>query len=211
MRDAQPKVGILNYGIGNVGSLYSALRFFNQSTYVVNDARKIKEYDIIVLSGVGNFSAAVKKLKKGGFWEEILEYVTYKNKPILGICLGMQMFASKSYEGGEYEGFGFIDGSVVRMEVLNEKLPRIGWFSLSFPKENPIFNGLRYGNFYFMHSYHFLPKDENSVIAVSKYGNLNVVSAVMSFNIVGLQFHPEKSQGDGLRVLRNAMRYLSNV
>lgn len=205
------QVGVVNYGLGNIGSLYSALRFVNSNVGIINEPVEICSHDVIVLSGVGNFSSAVKKLKGKGFWDEILNHVLNKNKPILGVCLGMQMFADKSYENGEHEGFGFIKGKVVKIDVKNLKLPRIGWFQVDVLEDEGIFNGMRYGSFYFMHSYHFVPDNMECVIATSKYGELQIVSAVREHNVVGFQFHPEKSQGDGLRVLKNTLRLVENV
>lgn len=202
------KIGIVNYSIGNVGSVYSAFKFYNFDCFLINEPKELSKVDIIVLAGVGNFITAVSKLKELQMWDRINEEVITKKKPVVGICLGMQLFADVSYEDGETMGFGWIEGEVTKIKGDNLKIPHIGWNGLEY-SDNRLFAGMRYNSFYFMHSYHFIPKDEKVVVARTKYGNLEFISAVRKDNIIGVQFHPEKSQGDGLRLLRNIVEALS--
>lgn len=201
------KIGIVNYSIGNVGSVYSAFRFYNYNVSLIDTPGAVDAVDMLVLAGVGNYPAAASRLKSMNLWERIDEAVTIRKKPILGICLGMQLFADIGYENGKNKGFGWIAGEVIKMEGNNLRVPHIGWDEVS-PQESTLFKNSRYNFFYFMHSYHFMPKDKNAVIASTNYGDLEICAAVKKDNIVGVQFHPEKSQGDGLRFIKNAVEAL---
>ena len=198
------RIGIVNNGIGNVGSVLSALKFYKYGVSLLESPESIDESDALVLAGVGSFASGVSSLSLSGFWKRLEEAVTVEKKPVLGLCLGMQLFATSGFENGEYEGFGWIPGSVLRLESSDDKVPHIGWTEVDWG-ESPLFHGIRYGSFYFMHSYHFVPENPETVIATAMHGSRSIVAAVRSGNIVGLQFHPEKSQGDGLRILRNIM------
>lgn len=198
------KIGIVNNGIGNVGSVLSSLQFYKYGVSLLETPAGIDESDILVLTGVGSFASGVRSLRSRGFWKRLQEAVSVEKKPVLGLCLGMQLFASHGYENGEYKGFGWIPGQVVRLDDKDDKVPHIGWVEVNF-NESAIFQQIRYGSFYFMHSYHFIPENQENVIATARHGSKSIVAAVRSENIVGLQFHPEKSQGDGLRILRNIM------
>lgn len=202
------KIGIVNYSIGNVGSVYSALEFYHYNLRLVDEPEVIKNSDLIVLAGVGNFSTATSRLKELKLWETINYYVREKKKPLLGICLGMQLFADSSHEGGENFGFGWIKGKVVKLEGKEIQVPHMGWDKVE-PADTKLFHGVRYGFFYYMHSYHFIPDDPKVILARTSYGRDNLVACVKKDNIIGVQFHPEKSQGDGLRLLRNAIEELS--
>lgn len=201
------KIGIVNYGIGNVGSVYSAFRFYNYNVELVDTPKMLESVDIIVLAGVGNYPTAVSQLKKLGLWDVIDGLVIGKKKPILGICLGMQLFAEKGYENGENDGFGWILGKVIKLEGKNLKIPHIGWNAIK-PYDTVLFNNSHYNFFYFMHSYHFCPEDKRLTIATTRYGDIEICSAIRKDNIIGVQFHPEKSQADGLRLLKNTIEVL---
>lgn len=202
------KVGIINYGLGNVGSVYSAFKFYGYDVKLINECEELGGADVIVLTGVGNFGCAVSKLKDLKFWDKLNNEVITKKKPILGICLGMQLFADISYEGLKSRGLGWIKGKVVKISGEDLRIPHIGWNSLSGNSAS-VFKGMRYNSFYFMHSYHFIPEDDKLILATTRYGSLNLVAALRKENIFGVQFHPEKSQGDGLRLLRNVMEEIS--
>lgn len=202
------KIGIVNYSIGNIGSVYSAFKFYGFDILLVNRVDELEEVDMIVLAGVGNFTTAVSRLKELQLRDKLNEEVLIKQKPVLGICLGMQLFADIGYEDGENRGFGWMEGEVVKIKGKFLRVPHIGWNEVN-PLDNKLFNGMRYNFFYFMHSYHFLPKDEEVIIATTNYGGSRIVSAVRKDNIVGVQFHPEKSQGDGLRFLKNVVEEMS--
>lgn len=201
-------IGIVNYSIGNVGSVYSALEFYRYNLRLVDEPEVIKNSDLIVLAGVGNFSTAASRLKELKLWETIDYYVREEKKPLLGICLGMQLFADSSYEGGENPGFGWIKGKVVKLEGKGIQVPHMGWDKVE-PADQKLFQGVRYGFFYYMHSYHFIPDDPKVILARTRLGDKELVACVKKDNIIGVQFHPEKSQGDGLRLLRNAIEELS--
>ena len=196
------KIGIVNQGIGNVGSVHSALAFYKYNVLLVNKPNDLKDVGVIVLAGVGNFPTAVSRMRDSMLWDSINEEVLVKKKPVIGICLGMQLFADVGYEGGEHKGFGWIKGKVVKLNGDNLKLPHMGWNKVD-ASDTTLFGGMRYSFFYFMHSYHFLPDDNSVVIATTNYGDAKIISAVRQDNIVGVQFHPEKSQADGLRLFRN--------
>lgn len=195
------KIGIINYSIGNVGSVQSAFNFFKYNTVLINEPSELENVDIIVLAGVGNFNTAVEKLKQYNFLDELNNQVLEKKKPVLGICLGMQLFANSSDEDGYNHGLGWIEGNVKKIST-SLKLPNIGWNDV-IPNNTNLFKDIEENYFYFMHSYHFVPEDENVIISKTKYGELDFVSAIRKDNIIGVQFHPEKSQGNGLKFLRN--------
>ncbi|MFW9990210.1 MAG: imidazole glycerol phosphate synthase subunit HisH [Candidatus Odinarchaeota archaeon] len=197
-------IGIVNNGLGNVGSVLSAFKFYKYNVNLATTPKSIKNSDIIVLAGVGNFKTAVSKLKNLNLWDVINEEVLEEKKPLLGICLGMQLFADISYEDGETEGFGWLNGKVYKIEGKDLRVPHIGWNEVK-PLNTPIFDNIRYFSFYYMHSYHLIPEDRSVVIAVTQYGDLELVAAVKKENIIGVQFHPEKSQGDGLRLFKNVI------
>lgn len=200
------KIGIVNYSLGNVGSVYSAFEFYGYDVALVSRPEELEKYDVIVLAGVGNFNTVVSKLKQLQFWDRLNHEVIIKKKLVLGICLGMQLFADVSYEGGENKGFGWISGKVVKIEGNSIKVPHMGWDKIE-PLDDKLFKGMQNNSFYYMHSYHFIPEDKGIIKAVTRCGDLEIVAAIRKDNIVGVQFHPEKSQGDGLRLLRNFLEF----
>lgn len=196
------KIGIVNYSIGNVGSVYSALDFYRYDVRLVNNPKDLNTIDMIVLAGVGNFTTAASRLKTLHFWEKLDESVQVQKKPLLGICLGMQLFGDVSYEDGENAGFGWIKGRVEKIRGDGLRVPHMGWNQVKHVNKS-LFRGVRYHAFYFMHSYCFIPEDKDVVMATTEYGDASIVSSLRKDHIVGVQFHPEKSQGDGLRFLKN--------
>lgn len=202
------KIGVLDYGLNNVGSLYSAFNFYNYDVSLVNQPDKLKEADLIVLGGVGNFKTAVSRLKELRLWDALNEEVIIKKKRILGICLGMQLFADVSYEDAKTPGLGWIKGKVVKIEGDSVRVPHMGWNEIK-PVKGALWKGIHYNFFYFMHSYHLIPENKDIVLATTSCGEMCIASAIMQDNILGVQFHPEKSQGDGLRFLRNFVEALS--
>ncbi len=198
------KIGIVNYSLGNVGSVYSALRFYRYEVSLVSDPNELAHVDLIVMAGVGNFKVAVSKLKRLHFWDALNEAVCVKKKALLGICLGMQLFGDVSFEDGENAGFGWIKGRVEKIEEIGRRVPHMGWNHVR-PTDEKLFQGVRYHDFYFMHSYHFIPEESDVVMATTEYNDLSLVSGIRKDNVVGVQFHPEKSQGDGLRFLKNVV------
>ncbi len=197
-------VAIIDYGVGNLFSLKSSLEAIGADVVVTSNTDEIKKAEQIILPGVGAFEDAARKLRESGL-DTVIKEECAKGKPLMGICLGMQMLFEKSYEYGEHEGLGLIKGSVRPIsEVIPEnlKIPHIGWNALDFGgKESPLFKYIKDGDFvYFVHSYS--ARDcEDSVIAVSEYG-APLTAAVADKNVFGCQFHPEKSGDVGLSILR---------
>ena len=197
-------IAIIDYGVGNLYSLHSSFKCIGADVVVTSDEKEIRLADKILLPGVGAFEDAAKKLRASGLDKVICEEVK-GGKPLLGICLGMQMLFEKSYEFGEHKGLGLIKGSIRPIsDVIPKglKIPHIGWNALKFcGKKNEIFKYINEGDFvYFVHSFYGADCDE-SVIATSEYG-APLTAAVAKGNVYGMQFHPEKSGEVGLKILK---------
>lgn len=196
-------VAIVDYGVGNLFSLKSSLDAVGAEVIVSGDAEEIKKADKIILPGVGAFEDAAKKLRETGLDRVIVSEVK-KGKPILGICLGMQMLFQKSFEYGEHEGLGLLKGEIrpIAERIPSDlKIPHIGWNALIYKKPSKIFKYIKEGDFvYFVHSYYAADCDE-SVTAVSEYG-AELTASVEMDNVYGCQFHPEKSGDVGLNILK---------
>jgi len=196
---------IIDYGVGNLFSLKSSLAYLGEEAIVTSDRETIESAPRIILPGVGAFADAAAKLRESGL-DEVVKAVAKKGTPLLGICLGMQMLFEKSYEFGEYEGLGLIPGAVKPFAPLigELKVPQIGWNSLSFPKDKgkcPLFKYINEGDFvYFVHSYAAMDCDEY-VTATTEYG-ATLTAAAQNGNVMGTQFHPEKSGNVGLNILK---------
>lgn len=194
-------IAIVDYGVGNLFSLISSFKAIGVDAVVTSDENVLRSADKIVLPGVGAFGDASKKLVDSGLDRIIKEQVAL-NKPLLGVCLGMQMLFEKSYEYGEYQGLGLLKGSVVGFDLPKEyKIPHIGWNRLKFNKENPLLKYINQGDcVYFVHSFHAVGC-EDSLIATAEYG-IDVTAIVAKGNVYGCQFHPEKSGEVGLKILK---------
>ena len=197
-------IAIIDYGVGNLYSLHSSFKCIGADVIVTSDEKEIRAADKILLPGVGAFEDAAEKLRASGLDALICEEVA-KGKPLLGICLGMQMLFERSFEFGEHKGLGLIKGSVRPIsDVIPSglKIPHIGWNALKFSGEkNPIFKYINEGDFvYFVHSF-YGADCEDSVIATSEYG-APLTAAVAKGNVYGMQFHPEKSGEVGLKILK---------
>ena len=196
-------IAIIDYGVGNLFSLCSSFRKIGAEITVTSDVALIEKADKLILPGVGAFADAAQKLRDSGL-DKVLKDQAAKGKPIMGICLGLQLLFEKSYEYGEHEGLGLLKGSVVPMEGVipaNLKIPHIGWNALHFRKESPLFRYIQNGDcVYFVHSY-FASDCDASVIATTEYG-AELTAAVRQGNVMGCQFHPEKSGDVGLNILR---------
>ena len=196
-------IAVVDYGVGNLFSLSSSLSAIGAQTVVTGDAEVIRSADKILLPGVGAFEDAARKLRESGLAEVVCEEAR-AGKPLLGICLGMQLLFEKSYEFGEFEGLGLIRGSVRHIaDVIPSdlKIPHIGWNALHMKKESALFRHIKDGDcVYFVHSF-YAADCEESVIATSEYG-AELTAAVASGNIYGCQFHPEKSGAVGLSILK---------
>lgn len=200
-------IAIIDYGMGNIHSVQKAVEKFTDKVVVVSQAQGLEDADKIILPGVGAFADAALELKNRNLSAAILKQI--KNKKIfLGICLGMQLLFSESSEGGKSKGLNLLSGKVKRFENLADlKVPHIGWNQLII-KNNvcPLLNGVDEGSFaYFCHSYYAEPKDEGVIAASCEYG-VEFPALVWKENIYGLQFHPEKSQKVGLKILENFVK-----
>jgi len=198
-------IAIIDYGVGNLFSLTSSLKYIGAKSVVTGDAEKIKSAEKIILPGVGAFGDAAKALKKTGL-DEIIAAEAAVGKPLMGICLGMQLLYEKSFEYGEHKGLGLIPGTISPLADFLEdkslKVPHMGWNSLVFAQKNHQL--LKYVNehsfVYYVHSF-FAPVSEHTA-AYSGYGNVNITGICAKGNVVGTQFHPEKSGETGLNILR---------
>lgn len=196
-------IAIIDYGCGNLFSLTSSVNALGLDTCVTGDADTIRKADRIILPGVGAFEDAINKLRNSGLADVLIEEAN-KGKPILGICLGMQLLFDKSYEYGEHKGLSLIKGEICPFNGDIEKslkIPHMGWNKLRFIKNSPIFKYITEGDYmYFVHSYYGKNCDE-SLLAVSEY-DVDVPAVVNYNNIYGMQFHPEKSGEKGLLLLK---------
>lgn len=194
-------IAIIDYGVGNLFSLTSSFKAIGEEVIITSDVEIIKQADKLILPGVGAFGDASKKLFDSGLDKVILEEVKNK-KPLLGVCLGMQMLFNESHEFGIHKGLGLINGKVVYIDLPSDyKIPHIGWNALHFKKQSPILKYIEENDFvYFVHSYHAVDCEE-SLVATTDYGR-EITAIVQSGNVFGCQFHPEKSGGVGLKILK---------
>ena len=193
-------IGIIDYGMGNLRSVQKAFEFVGYDAKIINTPAEIERAEKVVLPGVGAFADAIRTIREKNIDKAIYKAID-DGKYFLGICLGMQMIFDKSYENGEYEGLGLIEGKVVRLPD-NVKIPHIGWNDLNIKKDSPIFKGIGKKPYvYFVHSY-YLETDATVVSATVDYGKEIQVAAEKD-NIFALQFHPEKSGDTGLQILKN--------
>lgn len=191
---------IVDYGVGNLKSVTNAMAYLGLPTKITADPRELELADAIILPGVGAFPDAADRLRAPGLDRVLITQA--ERKPILGICLGMQLLFERGSEVRECEGLGLVSGSVERIETPY-KLPHIGWNSLTFPNPSPLFAGLDEGCcVYFVHSFCGVAGDPSQVIAATEYGP-QVVAAVQNGSVFGCQFHPEKSGEVGLQILKN--------
>jgi glutamine amidotransferase len=198
-------IAIIDYGMGNVTSVLNALHHVGAQAIITRETKSIADSDKLILPGVGAFSDGIKNLRFFGLDDILSHEVLEKKKPILGICLGMQLLCNESYEFGHNFGLGWIDASVVHLpEDNNLRIPHIGWNNISITRTNPLITRSDILDFYFVHSFHVVCNHVEDVIATCTYG-VEFVASFMHDNIFATQFHPEKSQEAGLSVLRNFM------
>lgn len=198
-------IGIVDYGAGNLKSVFHAFDAVGVEAELCSHPSALGEYEKLVLPGVGAFGWCYKNLAEGDWIEPLSKRVLQEKVPILGICVGMQLMAESSQEGGMHPGLGWIKGEVVAFDgaATGVKVPHIGWNSVSFSREHAVVAGIpNESDVYFVHSYHFRCADRADVLASCEYG-LSFAAAVARENIVGIQFHPEKSQERGIQIIRN--------
>ncbi|OHB25782.1 MAG: imidazole glycerol phosphate synthase, glutamine amidotransferase subunit, partial [Desulfuromonadaceae bacterium GWC2_58_13] len=201
-------ITIIDYGMGNLRSVQKGFEKVGFAAKVSADPADVATASKLVLPGVGAFKDCMDNLREGGFVEPILRHVE-SGKPFLGICLGLQLLFSESEEFGRHQGLGIIPGRVIRfpadMRVAGEelKVPHMGWNQIRLHQEIPLFKGVADGSsVYFVHSYYVVPDDSQTIAATTDYG-IEFCSAICRDNVMATQFHPEKSQQVGLRILRN--------
>ena len=196
-------IAVVDYGVGNLFSLCSSLKSVGADIYVGSDAIQLQAAEKIVLPGVGAFADAMAALRERGI-DALLKEEAAAGKPIMGICLGMQVLFQKSYEYGEHEGLGLLQGEVIPMQGnISEdlKIPHIGWNALEIKKQSALLQGVTSGDYvYFVHSF-YASNCDSSIIATTDYG-AQITAAVQKGNVMGCQFHPEKSGDVGMKILR---------
>ena len=199
------KVAIINYGTGNIRSLYNSLKKIQIDAEIITDPETLCQFDKVFLPGVGSYKDAIKKIKNIGWDKAIKNFSSNQNKSLFGICVGMQILSTCGYEHGKSNGLDIINGEVLKMDVhgYDLKLPHIGWNNIKILNKNLITENLNNeDNFYFVNSYSFKIVNSNELIATTLYG-IEFTSIVNKQNIYGTQFHPEKSSKAGMQILKN--------
>ncbi|HEY0625308.1 MAG TPA: imidazole glycerol phosphate synthase subunit HisH [Allosphingosinicella sp.] len=202
-------IAIVDYGMGNVRSLMNAFQFIGEDAIVTCDVGELEDADRLVLPGVGAFGDAMAAIRATGLQEPLTRLAMEEKKPVLGVCLGMQLFAKSSREHGNHEGLSWLDAEVVPLEVeAPAKVPHVGWNGLSFDSDDWLFEDIpaKQTDFYFVHSFHMVCRDPADVVATSDHGG-QITAVVRRDNLVAAQFHPEKSQDNGLQMLQNWMAH----
>lgn len=192
-------IAIIDYGMGNLHSVSKAVERLGYEACVTSDPAVIRDASAAILPGVGAFGDAVANLRASGMWETT-QQVAASGKPLLGICLGMQLLFTESEEHGHHEGLNLLPGKVIRFRGPY-KVPHMGWNRLTFRNASPLLEGMEAGYVYFVHSYHVIPERASDLLATTDYFQ-NVTAIVGSGNVYGMQFHPEKSGELGMRLLQ---------
>lgn len=202
-------VGVVDYGMGNLLSVINALELLGADARLCRRPEELSACDRLVLPGVGAFGDCMHNLKRTGMIDALDLAVRREGRPLLGICLGMQALAERGYEGGEHEGLGWIEADVIPLNPAepNLRVPHMGWNDITVRNGSPLFRGLPESpEFYFVHSFHVHCRDTSAIAAECDYGG-TFTSSVCKDNIVATQFHPEKSQYCGLKVLSNFLTW----
>lgn len=201
---------IIDYGMGNLRSVSKALEFITDEEVTVSRSKEdLEKADRAILPGVGSFGNAMQNLKKFGLIEILRKEIIEKKKPLLGICLGMQILAEEGFEHGHHNGLGFIPGKVTKfnLDTNKFKIPHVGWNNIKVKQENQILSNIKEDtDFYFVHSFQMECTDEPLIVATCSYGH-EFVAAIKKDNIFATQFHPEKSQQNGLKILKNFIKW----
>ena len=196
-------IALIDYNMGNLFSVTQAFKYCGETPRIVTDAAELMKFDAAVLPGVGNFGEGMLRLRESGLAEKVIEFAQ-TGRPLLGICLGMQMLLGESDEAPGATGLNLIPGKVRRFPEMGLKVPQIGWNDVAFKQASvPVLAGLEDKSFfYFVHSYYVCPDDAGAVIGETEYG-VRYASIIGRDNIYGCQFHPEKSQNCGLQIVKN--------
>ena len=197
-------VAIINYGMGNTFSIKHAIENLGFNVFIANNPSEIEKAQKIILPGVGSFPKAMENLNSHGWTFELNKLVIEKKIPILGICLGMHLFANSSNEVKKTKGLSFIDGEVVKLSEIGcqNRIPHVGWNEVKLKNSSIVNNIDQNSDFYFVHSYCFKELKDNVIIGTTNYG-IEIISIIKHNNIVGTQFHPEKSSSVGKKILQS--------
>ena len=201
-------ISIINYEVGNISSICRAVEISGFTYKVIKTSKEVRQSKKIILPGVGAFSQATTRLKKNGLFDEIIDFAN-QGKPLLGICLGMQILFEKSFEFGIHKGLGLIKGKVVSFKETFKnknslKVPIIGWESVSKLVEDPILDSIIMPNkFYHLHSFYCKPEEKKNILLVKNIFEKNICVGIKKNNIYGFQFHPEKSREQGIQIIKN--------
>jgi glutamine amidotransferase len=203
------KIGIVDYGVGNTLSVANALKYLQYKVIISNKQIQLNTCDVLILPGVGAFQTAMQNLIQAGLEEILNNEVFEKKKPILGICIGMQLMATNSLENGNHRGLNWISGTVTPIPAKPDfPVPHVGWNTIDIKQPHIAFKRLHNdSHFYFDHSYYFQPDDNSSILASVEYGS-SITAAIQRDHILGVQFHPEKSQINGLKLFRDFIQQL---
>lgn len=203
------KICIIDYGLGNVASIYNAVEYLDRNVKLSRNPDDIKKATHLILPGVGSYKTGMDNLFKYDLVEILNSQVITKKKPFLGICLGMQLLSTSSTEGGPQKGLNWINGEVIKIisNDKNIKVPHMGWNSVKHTNNSGLFKNIKNSSsFYFVHSYHFVPKDK-SIITGTCFHGVEISSSLQKENIFATQFHPEKSHNVGTELLKNFLNY----
>jgi len=199
-------ITLIDYGMGNISSVRNALAFLGADSELTTDPLRILQAKKILLPGVGAFPKAMQRLEGLGLVPILREAVLKKNTPCFGVCLGMQLLGESSEENCLTEGLGLIPGTVRHLSTIdsNLKVPHVGFNSVDYRTTSPLFDGIKSGSdFYFVHSYSFHCDQDRHLLAIAEYDGTEITAVIQHDNVFGVQFHPEKSQANGLAILRN--------
>lgn len=197
-------IGLVNYGLGNIQAFANIYKTLNTPVVIASRPEELARADHFILPGVGSFDWAMSKFNASGLREPLEKLVIGEGRPVLGVCVGMQMLANRSDEG-ECEGLGWIEGDVKQLLASESEktwLPHMGWNEAAPEGDSSLFSGMTDPRFYFLHSYYFAPRRAEDVLSMTDYGD-RFASAVRKGNVYGTQFHPEKSHGWGVQLLKN--------
>ena len=196
-------IGIIDYGMGNLASVQNALNHLEVENKIISDPTALKNCEKLILPGVGAFRDSMQNIHDSGMYETFCQLVKEEKKPLLGICLGMQVLFEAGQEDGYTPGFGFLKGQVIPMTNPSIRIPHIGWNQLEKAQDHPVFNNISDRPFvYFVHSYYASDMDSQDLLGYCHYGPYQIPGLVYHENVLGAQFHPEKSAEDGLKILK---------
>ncbi len=207
------KVGIIDLKINNIFSIFKAMQLAGYNTYIIGPKENLKRYNLIILPGVGSYKIAMKSIKKSNLDYKLMEYIQNHENKLFGICLGMQLFFDNSLEFGNTPGLGLLKGNVKKFDLSKTKyIPHMNWNDIKFLKlKNKIISKtLNQKYFYFVHSFYCEPENKKNILSTSKFNKQEFCSSILNQNILGTQFHPEKSGEIGISFLKNINNFYDN-